>query len=403
MMTQSMHRWTLLVVASVVLAMAAPAAAEIAVSTTDGKQQCPMDDVPGVTPDEVAVIDLRSYPPKVLGAVEAPTSLIGTDASIAVARDESFALVTANQKIDPADASKLVAGDLVSVIDLRDRAAPRLVQTVHAGANAGGVTLNSSGTLALVANAGDDSVTVFGVKDRSLTKLNTVQLPKGSGPGDVNFTPDGAHALIVRRGDHRVTVLKISGQKVADSGVEITPGRSPYGVVISPDSRFAYVTNLGGAATRAELDAPPPAEANAPRRPSTIAVLDLTTNTVVRSVEVGVTPEAVTLSRDGKRLAVVLGNGATVQKLAPNYAAVAGEVRVFSVDKAALTPMAQLKNGHWCQGAAFSDDGATLLISCAVERNIEVYRIGKDGVVRDDGATLLTKSRGASLSTARSR
>jgi hypothetical protein len=92
-----------------------------------------------------------------------------------------------------------------------------------------------------------------------------------------------------------------------------------------------------------------------------------------------------------------------VQKLAANYATTFGLLRVFAVNGAAVTPLADLHNGHWCQGATFSNDGKTLLVQCGAERTIETYRIEGGQVRLDPAATLKTHSRGGSIATARSR
>src|ERR1700760_1365928 len=96
----------------------AAAQAQLAVSGNDGKQLRPGDDPPGMRPDTVSVIDLSHYPPKVLGSVSAPASLIGPPYAVAVAPDSSFALVTCGQKPDPNNPGKLLPDDVVSVIDL---------------------------------------------------------------------------------------------------------------------------------------------------------------------------------------------------------------------------------------------------------------------------------------------
>ena len=52
------------------------------------------------------------------GRRDRAASLVGPPQSVAIAADESFAIVTAATKIDPADKKKLVPHNLVSVIDL---------------------------------------------------------------------------------------------------------------------------------------------------------------------------------------------------------------------------------------------------------------------------------------------
>src|SRR5579871_1188066 len=80
----------------------AVANARLAISGNDGKQLQKGEDGT-VTPDSVSVIDLNAYPPKVVGQVQVPAAMIGPPEAVAVSRDESFAIVTAAQKYDPAD------------------------------------------------------------------------------------------------------------------------------------------------------------------------------------------------------------------------------------------------------------------------------------------------------------
>src|SRR6476659_1991972 len=102
--------------------LGAPAAqAQLAVSVNDGKvrmvdgkvevQKTPQ-------PDTVAIIDLRATPPKILAQVDAPGSVVGPALSVAVSPQEDFALVTSARRIDPADPTRQIPDDRVSVIDL---------------------------------------------------------------------------------------------------------------------------------------------------------------------------------------------------------------------------------------------------------------------------------------------
>ena len=101
---------------------AAPAAAQLAVSANDNKQV----NIAGVgsvvanpAPDTVSVIDLSVFPPRLVGEVAAPASVVGPPSSVAVAPDESFALVSSATKRDPADPTKPVPDNRLSVIDLK--------------------------------------------------------------------------------------------------------------------------------------------------------------------------------------------------------------------------------------------------------------------------------------------
>src|SRR5947208_11884135 len=86
------------------------AAAQLAVSSNDHKAVL-VNGVNTVPPnpadDTVTLIDLGVSPPKVVGELKAPSSVVGPPQNVAIAPDESFALVSANMKLDPADPKKL--------------------------------------------------------------------------------------------------------------------------------------------------------------------------------------------------------------------------------------------------------------------------------------------------------
>jgi hypothetical protein len=91
--------------------------------------------------------------------------------SVAVAPDESIALVTCASKLDPADAKKVVPDDTLTVID--PKASPRIViATLKAGLSASGGSFNKQRTVALAANRNEGTVSVFTVSDRVLTCLS---------------------------------------------------------------------------------------------------------------------------------------------------------------------------------------------------------------------------------------
>ena len=117
------------------------ASAQLAVSANDGKVML-VDGVntpsPNPQPDTVSIIDLRVFPPKIIGEVRAPTSVAGPPHSVAIAPDQSIALVTASSKIDPANPRQAIQNDQVSVIDLQS-SPPRVLATLQAGMGASGI------------------------------------------------------------------------------------------------------------------------------------------------------------------------------------------------------------------------------------------------------------------------
>jgi hypothetical protein len=124
------------------------AAAQIAVSSNDGKvvlnngtvsvPASPVDDT-------VTVINLGVSPPKVIAEFKAPSSVTGPPQNVAVAPDESFALVASTMKLDPADPKKQVPDNRLSVIDLKANP-PAVIATLEAGLGPSGTAINAAGT-----------------------------------------------------------------------------------------------------------------------------------------------------------------------------------------------------------------------------------------------------------------
>ncbi|GAA0309755.1 hypothetical protein GCM10009087_19760 [Sphingomonas oligophenolica] len=370
----------------------APASAQIAVSANDGKQLRPGEAATTRTPDTVSVLDLRSYPPKMIGSVQAPASMIGPPASVAVARDGSFALVSAAQRLTAA--GELELNDTLSVIDLANPGAPRVLQTVQAGPGASGITINRAGTLALIASTGDDSISIFSIAGKHLTPEGRLQLPAKSRPTDVDFAPSGKTALAVAQGSGQLITLTITGKAVTIGGT-VRTGVQPYGVAYSPDGRFAYNTNLGG-----RTPSPGAAPATGPRT-GTVTAVDLATRAVT-SVDVGLTPEHLTLSADGRYMAVVIANGSAAAPGSAGYSPF-GLLKIYSVRGATITPVTEAHSGAWCQGALFIGGHKTVLIQCAMSRDIEVYRFDGKALTRDEAATLHFDARPGAIATATSR
>jgi DNA-binding beta-propeller fold protein YncE len=338
------------------------AAAQLAVSANDNKvvnsegRSVVVENAP---PDTVTVIDLGVSPPKVIGEIKAPASVVGPATSVAVAPDESFALVTAAFKIDPADPKKVVPDDKLTVIGLKS-SPPAVLATLQAGMGASGVSINRAGTLALVANRSEGTVSVFTIANRALTPAGKLQLGDAkSGPSHVAFTPDGKMALVTRDGDHRISVLSIDGAKVEDTKRYMVAGIRPFSISISSKGNVAVVTNQGGGLGDVDV----------------ISVIDLQQNPprIVDNIAVGQIPEAATVSPDGSYVAVTVQNGSARAKNQQGYHGY-GLVKIFRIQRTRLTLAAEARVGGWPQGIAWSRDGRTLLAQSMLNRALDVLR-----------------------------
>lgn len=337
------------------------ASAQIAVSANDNKAV--LVNGANVVPDNpaadtVTIIDMNAKPPKVVGEVKAPTSVVGPPQSVAISRDESFALVTGAIKVDPADPKKTTADNRVSVIDLKAKP-PAVIATVEAGAAPSGLSINPAGTLALVANRNDGTVSIFTIANKTLTAAGKVDFgnPK-SGPSHVAFMPDGKTALVTRDGDHRISVLSVDGNKVEDTKKYMVAGFRPYSISISPKGTVAVLSNQGGGQGDTDLLSVMDLKVNPPRIVDTIAVEQI--------------PEGVTMSPDGNYVAAIMQNGSNKSSSHPNYHK-GSVLSIFRINGTKLTLAAKAEFGAWGQGVVWSKDGKTLLAQSMADKAIDVF------------------------------
>ena len=345
----------------VVLVLATAANAQLAVTSNDNKVMLDNGTVKVVqnpAPDTVTVIDLKASPPRVLAEIAAPGSVVGPPFSVALTPDESLALVGSSSKIDPSDPTKTAPDTRISVIDLK-ASPPAVIATLEAGKSAAGISVNRQGTLALVANRSEGTVSVFSISGRTVTPVGKVTIAdEKSGTSHAAFTPDGKMALVTRDGDHKISVLKIDGTSVEYTKRDINAGLRPYGIDMSSKGDFAAVANIGVGQGDAD----------------TVSLIDVraTPPRVVETVSVGQTPEGIKVSPDGRYVAVVVMNGSNKPKESPFYAD-NGKLVILRAANMRLTKVAEARIGHWSQGAAFSPDGKTILVGNMVEKNVQVF------------------------------
>ncbi|MDB5735062.1 MAG: hypothetical protein JWP16_399 [Alphaproteobacteria bacterium] len=362
--------------------------ADLAISGQDGKQVRAGDGLPMVpTPDSVATIEFSSSKaPRVIGSIAVCSTQMGPPSALAVAPDYSFVLATCPQKMG-AD-GKNVPENKVNVIGLDDPTRPKLLQTVEAGVGATGIYLNKKATIALVTGTGDDTITLFTIKDRQLTRGGQVKLEAKAEPRDVIIAPDGNTAYALRFGDAKVTKLAIKGDQISRIS-DYTVGVQPDGGSISHDGRYLFVNSFGGVPGKTDKGA--------------TTVLDTRTGKLTDVQEVGALPEDVVQSPDGKYAAVVVGNGSATVKNAANYTLVYGKLSLFAVSKGTLSLVTEARLGHACQGVVWSDDGKRLLVQCSVERDIRTFDFDGKALTERPEAVLPMVSRPGVMVTAKTR
>ncbi len=369
------------------LALPSNAEAQLAVSSNDNKVTLDngvVNVVPNPAPDTATIIDLGATPPRVVAEISVPGSVVGPPLSVAIAPDQGLALITSSMKIDPADRTKQVPDNRLSVVDLR-ASPPAVIATLEAGKGAAGVSINRQGTLALVANRAEGTVSVFTIQGKSVASAGIVRIADDkSGPSHVAFTPDGKTALLTRDGDSMISILAVDGTKVEYTKRDLSAGLRPYGMDISADGSVAVVANIGRGGGDND----------------TVSVIDLRASPirVVETVTVGQTPEGIILSPDGKLCAVQVMNGSNKPRESPFHAA-NGKLLLYRVEGTRLVPLAAAWVGRWSQGIAFSADSRTILVQNMVEKEIQIFRW--DGsTLQDTGQRIKTNGGPAAIRTA---
>ena len=364
------------------------AGAQIAVSSNDGRMM--LDNgttkvLADAKPDTATIIDLGVNPPKILAEIEVPGSVAGPPLSVAIMPDESLAFISASMKHDPADRTKQVPNNIVSIVDLKANP-PAVVGKLEAGLGPAGMSITRDGKVLLVANRSEGSISVFRIEGKGASPVGKVTVSKPETLlSHVAITPDGKTVLATVYGEHYVAVLKLDGDKLELTPRQISTGVRPYPLAIAPDGRTAFVANIGRGT--GDVD--------------TVSVIDLTLDPprTVAWVDLGYeTPEGLVLSPDGKLCAVVLQHGTGRPSNSPFFNK-QGRVVLFRVEGVKLTKVGEAPIGRWSQGAAFSRDGKTILVQNMVEKNLMVFRFENDKLT-DTGVTIPLGGGGAAIRTA---
>jgi WD40 repeat protein len=354
----------------------ATAMADVVLSSNDGHtvmdaQKVQVTPNP-IGPDTITVIDVKSYPPKIKATFEAPGSVVGPPGAIWISKDESWGIVTSATK---ADASATKTGgigpdDRVAVFNLTSNP-PKVVQTLNAGAGATQVRVSPDGTLALIANRTEGTLSVFSVKDKRLASVGKVDTGNAKSlPSAVVFVDD-KNALLTRGGDHMVNVLHIDGTNVTIDPRPITTGIGAYTMDINAAHTLAAVSNMG----RGDGDQ------------DSVSLIDLKSKPyrTVGTFAVPSGPEPLKFSPDGRYLAVGGQNGSTKPASHPFHHD-KGVLGIYAVEGQTLRKITEVAAGPWAEAVAFSRDGKTVLFQSMQDRTVEVFRW--DGKTLTRGKTL---------------
>lgn len=334
--------------------------------------------------DTVSVIDIGTDPlaPKILVNLPLANTIVGPPTNLAITPDASLALVANSMNVvQDGGAYKQVPDNRLWVIDLNANP-PALIDTVAVGKQPSGMSINRAGTLGLVANRADGSISVLRIAGKKVTLIDTVVI--GEQVAHVQFTPDGKRALAAKFPGHKVAMLAVDGEKVSYNKQDLPAGLWPYNLDVTPDGRLALTADNGNAgAADGHVD--------------TVSVIDLeaTPPRVIDKVVVGDAPEGFAISPTGKMAVAVLLRGSNAAKDAFFYHRNATVV-ALKIDGKKVTRSNEVEVRGLPEGAVFSEDGRYLYVGNFIDQDISILKVEGDQLV-DTGKSIKLPGHPASM------
>jgi DNA-binding beta-propeller fold protein YncE len=366
---KAVSRWALLAAAALLMSTAS-AKAQLIITGNDEKQGWDstgkqVNSPPGK--DTVSIIDIGNRTkPRILANLPLMNTVVGPPVNLAITPDRHLALVANSLDwVKDGDSWKGAPDNKLYVIDLTT-APPQSIATLELGKQPSGMAINGAGTLALVANRADDSVSVVSIDGKTVKLIDTVSVSTGGPtkeqPSAVAITPDGKRALVTKFAAHKVALLTIDGEKVTYTKYDMATGLWPYNVGIMPDGKVAIVGNNGGAGqSDGQID--------------TAAIIDLEADPprVIDQVVVGDGPEGLAVSPKGGYAVEVILNGSNLPRDRFYYHP-RSYVSLLKVEGKKVRKVSQTDVGGLAEGVAFSPDGDYLYVGNFLDGDITILR-----------------------------
>ena len=334
--------------------------------------------------DAVMIVDIGTDPlsPRVLASLPLMNSIFGPPTNLAITPDQTLALVANSMDwVQDGAAWKPSPDSKLYVIDLTANP-PRLIETVAVGKQPSGLSINRAGTLALIANRADNSVSVLRIAGKQVSLIDTV--PMGEQVAHVVFTPDGKRALAAKFPGHKIAMLEVNGEKVTYNKQDVPVGLWPYNVDVTPDGKLALSADNG-------------ASGAADGHVDTVSVIDLEANPprVIDKVVVGDAPEGFAISPTGKMAVAVLLKGTNAPPGQWFYNRNATVV-ALRIEGKKVTRVNEVEVRGLPEGVVFSDDGQYVYVGNYMDRDVSILRVDGDQLV-NTGKSLQLPGQPASM------
>ncbi len=325
--------------------------------------------------DTVSIIDIKDRAkPRIVANLPLMNTVVGPPVNLAITPNQQLALVANSLDwVKDGDSWKGSPDNKLYVIDLTT-SPPKQIATVELGKQPSGMAINKAGTLALVANRADDTVSVLSISGKEVKVVDTVSVSSGGANKEqasaVAITPDGKRALVAKFAAHKVALLTIDGTKVTYGKYDMPTGLWPYNVAITPNGKLAIAGNNGGSGSSdGQVD--------------TAAIIDMEANPprVIDQVVVGDGPEGLAMSPTGAYAVEVILNGSN-QARDKFFYHPHSYVSLLKIDGKRVRKVSQTEVGGLAEGVAFSPDGKYLYVGNFLDSDITILRLAGDRLVK---------------------
>lgn len=325
--------------------------------------------------DTVSIIDISNRTkPRIIANLPLMNTVVGPPTNLAITPDQHLALVANSLDwVQDGDSWKGVPDNKIYVIDLTV-SPPAHIATIEVGKQPSGMAINHAGTMALVANRADNSVSVLSIGGKEVKVVDTVALAAPGAPDEsvssVAITPDGKRALVAKFKSHKIALLSIEGQKVTYTKYDMATGLWPYNVQITPDGKLAIAGNNGNSgASDGQVD--------------TAAIIDLDVDPprVIDQVVVGDGPEGMAMSPTGGYAVEVILNGANASKDKFFYHP-RSYASLLKIEGKKVRKVSETEVGGLAEGVTFSPDGKFLYVGNFLDGDVTILRLQGDRLVK---------------------
>lgn len=363
--------------AAPILGFAAGARAQLIIIGNDEKQGFengkPVMHPPGK--DTVLIVDISNRTkPKIVGSLPLMNTVVGPPVNLAITPDQKLALVANSLDwVKDGDSWKGAPDNKLYVIDLTT-SPPQQIGTVEIGKQPSGMAINRAGTLALVANRADDTVSVLSIDGKEVKLVDNVSVSSGGPakeqPSAVAFTPDGKRALVTKFAANKVALLTVDGQKVTYTKYDMATGLWPYNVAITPNGALAIVGNNGGAGSSdGQID--------------TAAIIDMQLDPprVVDQVVVGDGPEGLAISPTGGFAVEQILNGSNLSH-DKFYYHPHSYISLLKIEGKKVRRVSETPVGGLAEGIVFSPDGKYVYAGNFMDADMTILKLEGNRLIK---------------------